>query len=291
MRKLKLIVTAVVAIAMLAIPGAAMAKDRDHDKMPDKWEHAHGLSTHKKNAKGDPDRDGLSNRGEFKSRTEPRDADTDNDGVEDGDEDADHDGVDNCNEVREHTNPRHRDSDRDGRRDGREDADDDGLNNRGEDDTANDPMDPDTDDDGVEDGEEIVGTIKSFDPATGVLTITDVNGQDTSGTVTDGTEIKCESEDEDEDAEHHRGRDHGEDDGSLMAADHGDDDNSGPGNGDDRGDDGDDDNSGPGSDREHDGDEDNVCTTDDLTPGTSVHEADLELTSTGATWEEVELVK
>src|SRR3954462_15322387 len=94
-RKLKLIAAAVVAIAMLALPGATMAKDRDHDKMPDKWEKAHGLSAHKKNAKGDPDADGLINRGEFRSKTDPRDADSDDDGTEDGDEDRDHDGVDN----------------------------------------------------------------------------------------------------------------------------------------------------------------------------------------------------
>jgi hypothetical protein len=76
-RKLKLLVTAAVALAILAVPGAALAKkrDRDHDKMPDRWERAHHLSTHKKNAQGDPDHDGLVNLGEFRARTGPHDAD------------------------------------------------------------------------------------------------------------------------------------------------------------------------------------------------------------------------
>jgi hypothetical protein len=284
-RKLKLIALAVVALAMLAIPGAAMAKDRDHDKMPDRWERAHGLSAAKKNAKGDPDSDGLSNRGEFQSRTEPRDADSDDDGTEDGDEDRDHDGVDNCNEVREGTNPRRDDSDGDGRHDGREDRDHDGLSNRGEDRTANDPVDPDTDDDGTDDGDETAGVIRSFDSATGVLMITTAEGQDVTATVTDATEIKCETEDENEAEHHHRGRDHAEDDG-VSSARHGDDDPAG----DDHG--GGDDNSGPGSDSEHDGDADNVCTTADLAVGAAVHEAELEVGPGGTPlWHEIELLK
>ena len=293
MRKLKLLVTAAVALAMLAVPGAALAKkrDRDHDKMPDRWERAHHLSTHKKNAKGDPDRDGLSNLGEFRSRTRPHDADTDNDGIEDGDEDRDHDGVDNGNEMREHTNPRDKDTDNDGRRDGREDRDRDGLRNAGEDRTGNDPVDDDTDNDGIEDGDENAGTIASFDSTTNTLTIRLTNGDMVSGVVSDATEIKCETEDEDED--HNRGRDdggvssarHGSDD--PAGDDRGGDDNSGPGSGDDQGED----NSGPGSRGEHDGDEDNVCTTADFTDGTVVHEAELNTAADPDAWTEVELVK
>src|SRR3954454_24552524 len=184
---------------MLAIPGAALAKsrDRDHDRMPDKWERAHHLSTKSKNAKRDPDHDGLSNIGEFRSRTRPHDADTDNDGIEDGDEDRDHDRVDNANEVREHTSPRDRDSDNDGVKDGREDRDRDGLRNAGEDRTGNDPIDDDTDNDGVEDGDENAGTVDSFDSSTNTLVIRTASGDLVSGQVIDGTEIKCESEDED----------------------------------------------------------------------------------------------
>jgi hypothetical protein len=292
-RKLKLLVAAVVALAMLAVPGAALAKkhDRDHDKMPDRWERAHHLNAHKKNAAGDPDRDGLSNLGEFRARTGPHDADSDNDGIEDGDEDRDHDGVDNGNEMRERTGPRDKDSDNDGVKDGREDRDRDGLPNAGEDRTGNDPIDDDTDNDGVEDGDENAGTVDSFDSSTNTLVIKTASGL-VSGQVTDATEIKCESEDEDEDS--HRGRD-GDD--NVSAADHDGDDNTTAGSDDDHsgpgrdGDEGDDDNSGPGSRDEHDGDDDNVCTTADLTPGAPVHEAELNTTPDPDEWEEVELVK
>jgi hypothetical protein len=88
MRKLKLLTMAVLALALLAIPGTALAKsrDRDHDHMADKWEKRHHLNTHRKDGRGDPDHDGRSNLAEFRAHTDPRDADTDNDGVEDGDE-------------------------------------------------------------------------------------------------------------------------------------------------------------------------------------------------------------
>jgi hypothetical protein len=59
-------------------------RDRNHDRIPDKWEKKHHLSLHKKQGGRDQDHDGLKNRAEFKARLNPRDADTDNDGVEDG---------------------------------------------------------------------------------------------------------------------------------------------------------------------------------------------------------------
>ena len=86
MRKVKLLVGAVAAFAVLALPAGAMARDRDHDKMNDRWEARHGLNIHRNDAAGDPDKDGLKNLGEFRARTNPRDADTDNDGIEDGNE-------------------------------------------------------------------------------------------------------------------------------------------------------------------------------------------------------------
>ena len=97
---LPLIAVAITAIATTeanAQPtAAASARDRDHDGLPDGWERRHGLSTKRKSAGGDPDRDGLSNRREHKLRTNPRKADTDGDGVKDG------------REVRRGTNPRKR---------------------------------------------------------------------------------------------------------------------------------------------------------------------------------------
>ena len=110
MRKARLFIVAVFALALLAVPATADAKrrDRDHDGLPDKWEKRHHLSTRAKSAKKDPDRDGLNNRREFNNRTNPRDADSDNDGLEDGPE------------IRVGDNPRDRDTDNDGVEDGDE---------------------------------------------------------------------------------------------------------------------------------------------------------------------------
>jgi hypothetical protein len=78
------VMLAVAASLMLA--GGAFAKDRNHDRIPDKWEKRHHLSLHHKQGRRDQDHDGLKNRGEFRAHLNPHDADTDNDGVDDGDE-------------------------------------------------------------------------------------------------------------------------------------------------------------------------------------------------------------
>jgi hypothetical protein len=219
------------ALMIAAFGGTAVAKDRNHDHISDKWEKRFNLSLKADQSNKDQDRD----------------------------------RVDNLNEFQEGTNPRDKDSDNDGRRDGREDADHDGLNNRGEDESANLPDDRDTDNDGVEDGEENPGTIASFDGTT--LTIDIAGGGQVSGTVDATTRIECETEDEHEAGDDSRP-------GTAAASHDGSDDNSRPGG---------DENSGPGS-----GDDDaRACTTADLTPGTTVHEAELE----GTTFEKVELVK
>ena len=106
------------ALMIVAFGGTAVAKDRNHDHISDKWEKKFNLSLK----------------------------------VDQSNKDQDRDKVDNLNEFQEGTNPRDKDSDNDGRRDGREDADHDHLNNAGEDHTGNDPVDEDTDNDGVEDG-------------------------------------------------------------------------------------------------------------------------------------------
>jgi hypothetical protein len=215
---------------------SALAADRDHDGLPDRWEHKHHLSTTKKSANGDPDRD----------------------------------RVDNGNELREGTNPRDRDSDNDGRADGREDRDRDHLSNAAEDRTANDPRDRDTDDDGIEDGAEQAGVVASFED--GVLVIDLANGGEVSGRVTADTEIECEGENE---AEHHR---HGEADAADRGPGSGDDSGSGS---DDRG----------GDDRGDDGRDDDACPSGTLAAGARVHEAELRVTSSGAVWEEIELIR
>jgi hypothetical protein len=259
-RKIKLLLFGVVLAALLAVPGAAMAKsrDRDHDKLPDKWEHKFHLSTHKNSAKGDPDKDGLNNLGEFRAGTNPRRADTDNDGINDANDDQDNDGVDNVDEQHEGTNPR----------------------------------DADTDNDGVKDGDETSGTVDSFvedsaNPGTGTLTIRLADNSTISGRVDSTTEIECRTERANDDANDNEANDNAanedtNDDSVRARHDGGDDgDNSGPGSG-DRGDD----HSGPG----RGGDEGN-CTTADLTAGTPVHEAKLRGTGADAVFEEVKLLK
>ena len=73
---------------MLLGAGSASAKDRNHDRIPDRWEKRHHLSLHHNQAKRDQDADGLKNRAEWRAKTDPRDDDSDNDGIEDGDENA-----------------------------------------------------------------------------------------------------------------------------------------------------------------------------------------------------------
>jgi hypothetical protein len=88
---------------------AAAPRDRDGDRLPDRWEKRHDLSIRRKSGNGDPDRDSLRNRVEYRLRLDPRRQDTDRDGLSDG------------REVRRiKTNPRRRDSDGDGVSDGRE---------------------------------------------------------------------------------------------------------------------------------------------------------------------------
>ena len=104
---LKWLVLPMVVFAYLAATVSASApRDRDHDRLPDRWERKHHLSTTKPSARRDPDGDRLSNRRELRLRTHPRRADTDRDRLRDG------------AEVRRfHTNPRKRDTDGDGFRD------------------------------------------------------------------------------------------------------------------------------------------------------------------------------
>jgi hypothetical protein len=85
-----LITALLLLAAALLVPAAAQAggKDRNRDRIPDRWERAHHLSLKVKQTKKDQDRDGLNNLREYKAATDPRDADTDDDGVEDGDEQA-----------------------------------------------------------------------------------------------------------------------------------------------------------------------------------------------------------
>jgi hypothetical protein len=75
-------------VAFLAMPSLAAAKDRNHDRIPDRWEKSHHLSTKVNQARRDQDRDHLDNRQEFLAGDNPRDKDSNDDGVMDGAENA-----------------------------------------------------------------------------------------------------------------------------------------------------------------------------------------------------------
>jgi Glycosyl hydrolases family 16/Bacterial TSP3 repeat len=101
---LKWLVLPMAVFAYLAATVTAVTpRDRDHDRLPDRWERNHHLSTTRPSARRDPDSDRLNNRRELRLRTHPRRADTDRDRLRDGSEFR-----------RFHTNPRKRDTDGDG---------------------------------------------------------------------------------------------------------------------------------------------------------------------------------
>jgi hypothetical protein len=82
------IVAALGLLAILALPGVAAAKDRNHDGIPDRWEKRHHLSLKVNQARRDQDGDHLRNLAEFMAGDNPRNADTDGDGIPDGEENA-----------------------------------------------------------------------------------------------------------------------------------------------------------------------------------------------------------
>jgi hypothetical protein len=183
------------ALALAGPAGAATKPRPKHGKgaeaaklLPKRWVKRHSA----KGAKADPDDDGLSNWGEFRSRTEPKRADSDGDGTGDGEEDRDRDELDNGSEEDAGTDPRRKDTDRDGTKDGAEDADKDGLTNVAEDRTGNDPRDPDTDGDGIRDGNENAGVVKAFDGTT--LTIALAVGGSLTAAVDEASEVRCDDE-------------------------------------------------------------------------------------------------
>jgi len=76
------------ALALLAMPALAAAKDRNHDHIPDKWEKRHHLSLKVNQAHKNQDGDKLVNRAEFLAGDNPRSADSNGDGVMDGEDNA-----------------------------------------------------------------------------------------------------------------------------------------------------------------------------------------------------------
>jgi hypothetical protein len=83
-----LLAAALGVVAILVLPGLASARDRNHDHIPDRWEQRHHLSLDVNQARLDQDGDHLRNRAEFQAGDNPRDRDSDDDGVIDGQENA-----------------------------------------------------------------------------------------------------------------------------------------------------------------------------------------------------------
>ncbi len=85
-----LIAAALGMMALVALTGGAAARstDANRDRIPDRWERHHHLSLKVNQARRDQDRDHLRNRAEFLAGDNPRDDDSDGDGVMDGDEQA-----------------------------------------------------------------------------------------------------------------------------------------------------------------------------------------------------------
>ncbi|HCB07060.1 MAG TPA: hypothetical protein DEQ43_22900 [Nocardioides bacterium] len=83
------LVTAPLTVASLAEAARHHGSHRgdwDRDRMPNRWELQYGLDAHKPNARQDPDNDGSRNLREYREGTNPLDADTDSDGIQDGDD-------------------------------------------------------------------------------------------------------------------------------------------------------------------------------------------------------------
>lgn len=138
-----------------------------------------------------------------------------------------------------------------------------------------------------------IGTVTSFDGSTLVITLN--NGSTVSGAVTDATRIRCDSAGGTSSTASTRdegnSNDQGDDDGNDQADtnDQGDDNGNDQADVNDQGDDngqGDDNDSGDDN-----GLDNGSCSAADLQPGAVVHEARLDLTGTGPTFDKVELVK
>jgi len=190
---------AAAATLLLLVPGLADAKprdDRNHDRIPDRWERAHKLSTTKDHSRRDIDRDGLNAFAEWRSGTSPRRADSDRDGRPDGAEDRDRDGLANAFEVAARTDPGRADSDGDRRRDGREDADRDRLDNAAEARFGYAPRKADSDGDGVRDGDEGAGTVRAVDGPR--ITLALARGGTLVATLAPAADVACDGAPSDE---------------------------------------------------------------------------------------------
>jgi hypothetical protein len=148
----------------LAVESAPSA-DTDSDGLPDSWETANGLNVGSDDSALDADGDGLTNLQEYTASTNPKQADSDSDGLDDATEvnisltnpnvaDTDGDGLTDGQEVNTtHSDPKLVDTDSDGLSDGDE------VNLHG-----TDPTLADTDNDGYSDAVEVAQGSDPSDP-------------------------------------------------------------------------------------------------------------------------------
>jgi hypothetical protein len=156
----------------------------------------------------------------------------------------------------------------------RRDQDRDHLRNRAEFQAGTNPRSADSDGDGIPDGQEHAGTIESFEAGTGMLTVDLFGGGTIEGLVTADTEIECEHQSPASSSSSSAEDDEGEDDhGESGEEEEGDEEENEDESGDDHGE----------------GGSNSTCTTADLVPGTTVHEAELRLANGEAVFEKVEL--
>ncbi len=83
-----IVVLALLGSLLFAASASASGRDANGDRIPDRWEKKHGLSLKVKQTRRDQDKDGFHNRAEWRAKTDPHDADTDDDGLDDAEENA-----------------------------------------------------------------------------------------------------------------------------------------------------------------------------------------------------------
>ena len=188
--------------------GADEFLDSDRDGMQDSWERRYGLHPNQPaDAPLDTDTDGLSNLREYEVGTNPLNADSDADDLNDQaeihtyqtdplDADNDDDGLTDGQEVNTtRTNPLDADSDEDSVLDGDEDFDGDGLTDAQElNATRTDPLDTDSDEDGISDANEDAD-------GDGLTNLQEVNATRTNPLKTDSDEDGVSDAEEDPDAD------------------------------------------------------------------------------------------
>jgi hypothetical protein len=84
----KRIILVLALLGSLLFAASASARDANRDRIPDRWEKKHDLSLKVKQTRRDQDKDGFKNRAEWRAQTDPRDADSDDDGIDDAEENA-----------------------------------------------------------------------------------------------------------------------------------------------------------------------------------------------------------